>query len=84
MNRGQRKKEKKRKTEGMKREAIRGLMAEEVREVRTRVRRMMVASNVANQTTMLLSATPRTQDPNHRRMLRTIKRGQNIILRDLC
>ena len=41
MRRKQRR-EKRRKTEGKTKEAIRGVMAEEVREVRTRVRRMMV------------------------------------------
>ena len=84
MRRGHRKRDKKRKKEGMRKEVIREVMVEEVRKVRTRERRMMGVSNVANQATMLLNATPRTHDPNHRRTLPTTKIRQNIILRDLC
>ena len=74
----------KEKREGMRREAIRGVMAEEEKGLRVGETKMMAASNVANLATLLLSVTQETQGPSHRRMPLTTRKRLSIILRGLC
>ena len=90
VRRGQTRREKRKETEEMKKEAIRRVIAyvrevmvEELKEVKSRSIRVKVVLNVANQATLLLSVTSDIQGPSCRRMRLTTKTRLSTTLRGL-